>query len=168
MNHTPTDLTCLGTCNIDFISQVPQFAYSEQEVNVEKLHISLGGSAFNFASRISSLSIKTSMLARVGKDFFGELFLNQLKALNIDCSRIMAIEGNTGMAFITITKGAEKSIYSYSGANACFELEKSDIEFIKNSKSYILLECIGKLLKKHQNTQKIIFQSRSCNVFIWN
>lgn len=134
MNHTPTDLTCLGTCNIDFISQVPQFAYSEQEVNVEKLHISLGGSAFNFASRISSLSIKTSMLARVGKDFFGELFLNQLKALNIDCSRIMAIEGNTGMAFITITKGAEKSIYSYSGANACFELEKSDIEFIKNSK----------------------------------
>ncbi len=74
MNHTPTDLTCLGTCNIDFISQVPQFAYSEQEVNVEKLHISLGGSAFNFASRISSLSIKTSMLARVGKDFLVNYF----------------------------------------------------------------------------------------------
>jgi ribokinase len=134
MNHTPTDLTCLGTCNIDFISQVPHFAYSEEEVNVEKLHISLGGSAFNFASRISSLNVKTGILARVGKDYFGELFSGQLKALNIDCSRLVAIEDTTGMAYITITTSAEKSIYSFTGANASFKLEKGDIEFIKNSK----------------------------------
>lgn len=134
MNNTQVDLACLGTCNIDFISQVPFFASSEEEVNVKKLHISLGGSAFNFATRISSLGIKTGILARVGKDYFGELFLSKLKLLKIDISRVLAIGNNTGMAFINVNEEAEKSIYSSPGANASFKLEKGDIEFINNSK----------------------------------
>lgn len=126
-------MACLGTCNIDFISQVPLFAYSEEEVNVEKLHIRLGGSAFNFASRISSLGIKTGIMARIGKDYFGELFKKEFKRLNIDSSRLVAIDDNTGMAFIAVNESAEKSVYSSIGANANFKLEKGDIELIKTS-----------------------------------
>ncbi len=138
MNNTQVDLACLGTCNIDFISQVPLFASSEEEVNVEKLHISLGGSAFNFAARISSFGIKTGILARVGEDYFGELFLSKLKTMKIDISRLLAIDDNTGMAFIAVNGLAEKSIYSSSGANASFKLEEGDIEFINNSKMLVL------------------------------
>lgn len=133
MIKTHFDLSCLGTCNIDFISRVPFFAKSEEEVNVEKLHISLGGSAFNFASLVSHLGIKTAIMARVGKDYFAELFRAELNQLNIDISRLMAVDGNTGKAFITINKSAEKSLYSYTGVNADFKLEKGDIGLIKNS-----------------------------------
>lgn len=134
MNNTQVDLACLGTCNIDFISQVPLFASSEEEVNVKKLHIMMGGSAFNFTTRISSFGIKTGILARVGKDYFGKLFLSKLKPLKIDISRLLVMDDNTGMAFIAVNDLAEKSIYSSSGANASFKLEKGDIEFINNSK----------------------------------
>jgi sugar/nucleoside kinase (ribokinase family) len=133
MSHTQVDVTCLGTCNIDFISQVPNFAGSEDEINIEKLHINLGGSALNFASRIYSLQIKTGVMANLGKDYFGKLILNGLNQAGIDTSRIDIIKDDTGMAFIAINESGEKSVYSYIGANASFKLDKEDLKFIKNS-----------------------------------
>jgi len=133
MNRNSVDVSCLGTCNIDFISRVPVFAQAEDEIDVEKLYICLGGSALNFATRISSLGFKTGILARVGKDHYGAFIRQELDQLGVDTCRLMAIDDDTGMAFIAIDEDGEKSVYSYIGANANFILEKEDIDYIKNS-----------------------------------
>jgi sugar/nucleoside kinase (ribokinase family) len=132
MKQANLDVCCLGTCNIDFISRVPYFAHDAEEINVEKLSVCLGGSALNFASRISSLGHKTGILTRVGNDYFGEQIINEIHQL-LDTSRVLAVEGKTGMAFIAIDHNAEKSVYSYIGVNSKFKFEKEDIELIKNS-----------------------------------
>ncbi len=134
MSQTKVDVACLGTFNIDFISQVSNFAHAEDEINIEKLHTSMGGSALNFASRISSLKIKTGVMGNLGKDYFGKLILNGLNQAGIDNSRINIIDDNTGMSFIAINESGEKSVYSYIGANASFKLDKDDVKFIRNSK----------------------------------
>lgn len=132
MNSIQLDVSCLGTCNIDFISRVPYFARSDEEVNVETLSVCLGGSALNFASRISSLGFKTGIFSRVGNDYYGELIRKEIYQL-FDVDRIVTINGNTGMAFIAIDENAEKSVYSYIGANSNFKFEKEDIKVIKNT-----------------------------------
>lgn len=133
MNYNSVDVSCLGTCNIDFISRVPFFAQAEDEVDVKKLYICLGGSALNFASRISSLGFKTGIMARVGEDYYGMLIGQELRQMGIDTRRLLSLDDDTGMAFVAIDEEGEKSVYSYIGANAHFKLEKEDKDYIKNS-----------------------------------
>jgi alpha-D-ribose-1-phosphate 5-kinase (ATP) len=125
-------VACLGTCSIDFISHVSRLAKADDEVNVDKLHVCLGGSASNFVTFLSHLGLKTSILARVGNDRFGEIARRKLSQKGVDVTRLIPIKGRTGMAFIAVDDEAERSIYTYMGANAGFNLEKEDINYIKS------------------------------------
>ena len=42
------DILGLGTCNADFILNVPRFSDADDEVDIENLRVSIGGSAANF------------------------------------------------------------------------------------------------------------------------
>jgi len=125
-------IACLGTCSIDFISHVSRLTKSDDEVNVDKLHIFLGGSASNFVTFLSQLGLNTGILARVGNDKFGEIARKKLIKEGVDVTRLISIKGRTGMAFIAVDDEAERSIYTYMGANADFNLEKEDINYIKS------------------------------------
>ena len=48
MKNPKLDVLGLGTCNTDFLMNVSRFSDADDEVDIEKLHISLGGSAANF------------------------------------------------------------------------------------------------------------------------
>jgi len=127
------EVACLGTCSIDFISHVSRLAKADDEVNVDKLHVSLGGSASNFVTCLSRLGVNTSILAKVGDDEFGEIARAKLSQNGVDITRLITIKGRTGMAFIAVDDEAERSIYTYMGANADFKLEKEDLNYIKSS-----------------------------------
>jgi alpha-D-ribose-1-phosphate 5-kinase (ATP) len=127
------EVSCLGTCSIDFISHVSRLAKADDEVNVDKLHVSLGGSASNFVTCLSQLGVNISILANVGDDNFGEIARQQLSQKGVDIKRLITIKGRTGMAFIAVDDDAERSIYTYMGSNADFKLEKEDLNYIKSS-----------------------------------
>lgn len=126
------EVACLGTCNIDFISHVSRLAKADDEVNVDNLHVSLGGSASNFVTCLSRQGLNTSILARVGNDKFGEIARKKLSQKDVDVTRLITIKGRTGIAFIAVDDEAERSIYTYMGANADFKLEKEDINYINS------------------------------------
>lgn len=128
------EVAALGTCNIDFLMKVPRFLKSDDEVEVEKLKVSLGGSASNFAVGLSRVGVDVGIIARVGQDNFGDLAAKILEEEGVKIDRLLKISESTGMAFIAVDKNGERSIYTSMGANAGFELEKKDIEYIKRSK----------------------------------
>lgn len=127
------DVLALGTCNIDFLMNVPRFAVADDEVDTEKLTVSLGGSAANFAIKTSTLGLKTGIMARIGNDNFGNYISTSFKENNVNTERLVPIDEKTGMAFIAVDDSGERSIYTYMGANSKFELLKPDIRLIKNS-----------------------------------
>jgi ribokinase len=127
------DVLALGTCNIDFLMNVPRFAVADDEVDTEKLNVTLGGSAANFALKTSHLGLKTGIMARIGKDNFGNYLSSSFKENNVNTERLIPIDEKTGMAFIAVDHLGERSIYTYMGANSKFELLKPDIQLIKNS-----------------------------------
>lgn len=130
----PVDVVGLGTCNIDFINKVPRLVGTDDEVNVEKLVLSVGGSASNFTVGLSRLNISTGIIARIGKDYFGQLCTKKLFDEGVDIQRLLSIDAPTGMVFIAVDPPGERSMYSFMGANAEFRLLKEDIDYIKSSK----------------------------------
>jgi len=127
------DVLALGTCNIDFLMNVSRFAVADDEVDTEKLNITLGGSAANFAIKTSEMGLNTGIMARIGKDDYGRYISSQFKDRKINTQRLIAIDEKTGMAFIAVDHMGERSIYTFMGANSKFELEKQDIDLIKRS-----------------------------------
>lgn len=127
------DVLALGTCNIDFLMNVPRFAVADDEVDTEKLNVTLGGSAANFAAKTSQLGLNTGIMARIGKDNFGRFINSSFRKKNINTERLIQIDEKTGMAFIAVDHSGERSIYTYMGANSKFELLKPDVELIENS-----------------------------------
>ena len=57
INTNPPEVAALGTCNIDFIMKVLRFSGADDEVDVEEIKISLGGSASNFAIGLSRTGV---------------------------------------------------------------------------------------------------------------
>jgi sugar/nucleoside kinase (ribokinase family) len=145
----------LGACNIDFMMKVPRFSASDDEVDVEKLSMSLGGSASNFTVTISRLGVKSGIITRVGKDYFGGFARRELKKEGVGIHRLLKIAEPTGMTFIAVDKAGERSMYNSMGANAKLNLEKEDIQYIKDSP---LLHLTGMYIEvveeasKHANT----------------
>lgn len=128
------DVAVLGTCNLDFISRVSRFAGPDEEVNMDQLHQSVGGSAANSALTLKDMGIKTGVITRVGEDYGGNLIFSRLNDAGIGTERVLAREEPTGMTFIAVDDQGERSIYVHMGANAHFELLNGDKTYIRDSK----------------------------------
>ena len=132
-NSSPM-IAALGTCNIDFLMKVPRFSEADDEVDVEDLHISLGGSATNFAIGLSRAGLNVGLIARIGNDTYGQFAEEKLEKEGVKTDRLIKISKPTGIAFIAVDTIGERSIYTSMGANAYFKLEKEDLDYIKSTK----------------------------------
>jgi ribokinase len=155
MKNPKLDVLGLGTCNTDFLMNVSRFSGADDEVDIEKFRISLGGSAANFTVGVSHLGLNAGIMARIGKDQYGKSILSEFKRENINTDRLVPIDEKTGMAFIAVEPEGERSIYTFMGANSKFKLENEDITYIKHSE---ILHVTGMYIEvveeasKHANT----------------
>jgi ribokinase len=133
MKNPSLDILALGTCNADFLMNVPNFSSADDEVDIENLSISLGGSATNFAVAVSRLGLNSGIMARIGKDHYGKYIASELKKEEVNTERLVFIDEKTGMAFIAIEPDGERSIYTFMGANSKFKLKNDDINYIRCS-----------------------------------
>lgn len=132
--NTFPEVTALGTCNVDFIMKVPRISEADDEVDVEEVKISLGGSASNFAVGLSRTGVDVGIMARIGDDTYGQFAAIKLEEEGVKTDRLLRISESTGMAFIAVDGEGERSIYTSMGANARFKLEKEDVNYIQGSK----------------------------------
>jgi ribokinase len=132
--YKSVDVAVLGTCNLDFISRVSRFAGADEEVNMDQLHQSVGGSAANSALTLLEMGIKTGIMTRVGEDYGGNLIRQSLTDKGIGTERVISLDEPTGMTFIAVDDQGERSIYVHMGANANFELLEDDITYIMDAK----------------------------------
>lgn len=133
MVNPKLDVLALGTCNADFLMNVERFSQADDEVDIENLKVSPGGSAANFAVESSRRGLKTGIMARIGNDHYGRFISSEFTSRKINVERLISIDEKTGMAFIAIEPQGERSIYTYMGANSKFKLDDHDINLIKSS-----------------------------------
>jgi len=137
------DLISIGALNIDLIARVSRFPVADEEVAVQDLEISHGGSAANVAVGVSRLGYSSGFVGMVGSDQFGEMLIEDLKREGVDVSHLIRTEGNSGLVFAVINPAGERILYSSTGVSSKFDRSLMPVDYIKGARFLHLTSIIA-------------------------
>ena len=131
----------VGSCMTDLVSYVPDLPKAGETVHGTKFMVGFGGKGANQAVMAAKLGAKTALVAKLGKDTFGDNYVENLKNVGVDISCVGRIEGASGVATITVDDRAENCIVIVGGAN-----NHMDDEAVNQAKSIL------------ENSNVVVFQ----------
>jgi sugar/nucleoside kinase (ribokinase family) len=152
------DVLVVGELNVDLIlDEIGKFPKVGKEVLADRMTLTLGSSSAIFASNISSLGAKVAFIGKIGKDKFGEIVLDSLKAENVDVS-LLKIDRllDTGIT-VVLNVEEDRANVTYPGAMNHLTIEDISEEDMMKAKhlhfsSYFLQpgmwNGLGELFKK--------------------
>jgi ribokinase len=112
-------ITAIGNANIDitlFLEEMPGY---DEDILADDIIFGPGGSASNFAAASSHLGAESFLIACVGSDLFGEVFLKEMKAHNVSTEWIKRIrEERTGTVVVIQERGRQRRMITMRGANS--------------------------------------------------
>jgi len=112
----------VGSCNIDLIARVPRLPAPGETLVGTKFQMGFGGKGANQAVMAARLGAQVSVVAKVGRDIFGENTLKNFKDQGIDTTYFMfddelfsgvapiTVDDNTGQNSIIIVPGANDAL----------------------------------------------------------
>ncbi len=116
------EFVSIGRINIDIDMIVDRLPKRNDHVMCEKGHVSLGGSAANFATQATRLGIKTTLVSCLGDDVYGELVINELTKIGVDTSCILVLDKHeTGIFFYAHDPQNDQIVVAKPGANKFLE-----------------------------------------------
>lgn len=116
------EFVSIGRINIDIDMFVDRLPKRNDHVMCEKGHVSLGGSAANFATQATRLGIKTTLVSCVGADVYGDLVIRELTKVGVDTSCILVLDKHeTGIFFYAHDPQNDQIVVAKPGANKFLE-----------------------------------------------
>jgi ribokinase len=117
----------VGAANMDLISYVERLPRMGETLHGSKFHMGFGGKGANQAVMAAKLGAQVSMVAKLGRDVFGQNTLDNFRSYNIDCTHVLFTEeAFSGVAPIAVDAQGNNSIIIVTGANDLLSVE--DIE----------------------------------------
>lgn len=108
----------VGAANIDLVSFTPRQPALGETLHGTSFLLGYGGKAANQAVAAAKLGAQCSLIAKLGRDVFGEGYLKHLEAAGVDTSRIgLTDEAFSGTAAITVDSDGRNAIIIVAGAN---------------------------------------------------
>ncbi len=138
-----------------------------------KATISPGGAA-NVAVHLSKLGGKAAFTGKVGNDYFGRIFIDDLDQSGVSTNVSMSRSKNTGMVFTLVFSNGERSFIVDRGANIDLEYEDIDLSLIQRTKYLYFTgfsvqdeqawECIQKVLRQYPEGAHVVFNPGAPNL----
>ncbi len=147
------DIVAVGNAIVDILSfvddgfiQKNNFAKSGMvlidEIKAEEIYTNMppatevsGGSAANTIAGLASLGSKTAFIGRVHEDILGDIFIHDLKSLNVETYVTKVKTGaKTARCFVAVTPDAERSMATYLGASTEISVAEISEDVIAQSK----------------------------------
>jgi ribokinase len=108
----------VGSCNIDLISRVPRLPKLGETLVGHEFHMGYGGKGANQAVMAAKLGAQVTMVAKVGRDVFGEGTVRNFREQGIDTGQVLFDENRfSGVAPIFVDDNARNFIVIVPGAN---------------------------------------------------
>ncbi len=108
----------VGSCMIDLISRVPRLPVLGETLFGHSFHLGYGGKGANQAVAAARLGAHVSMVARVGRDVFGEGTFENFQQQGVDATFVGYDEDRfSGVAPIFVDDHADNCIVIVPGAN---------------------------------------------------
>ncbi len=108
----------MGSSNIDLIARVPRLPRLGETLVGRSFHLGYGGKGANQAVMAARLGARVTLVAKVGRDVFGEGAARNLQAEGIETTHVLvAAERVSGVAQILVDDSAQNVIVVVPGAN---------------------------------------------------
>lgn len=98
----------------------------QQTMGDKQKYLASGGSASNTITGLAKLGINTGFIGRVGNDFYGNYYKEDLEKYNVTSHLSVSKTEASGVATTFISKDGQRTFGTYLGAAAL--LEKSDLK----------------------------------------
>jgi fructokinase len=128
------DVLCVGETLVDFLPDAPGLRVKD----VPRWIRCSGGSPANVAVGVARLGGRSTMLGVVGKDELGDFLRESLAAEGVDVSHLRQTDqGKTGLVFIALGPGGERSFSFYRTRSAEFFLSMEDVDlaFVRRARA---------------------------------
>jgi ribokinase len=107
----------IGSLNMDLVARCERLPERGQTIMGSDFFTAPGGKGANQAVAAARLGAAVSMAGCVGRDAFGETLRSALRDSGIRTDDVVAVDGPTGTALITIDAAGANTIVVISGAN---------------------------------------------------
>lgn len=108
----------IGSINMDMVVGTPRFPQPGESITGNVFRTAPGGKGANQAVALARLGAPVKMAGKVGRDLFGEQYLEHFRKNGVDVSAVEAQEGaTTGLADILVSGEGENCIVYIPGAN---------------------------------------------------
>ncbi|XP_062862842.1 ribokinase isoform X2 [Trichomycterus rosablanca] len=129
------DVIVVGSCMTDLVSQAPRLPKAGETIHGHKFFIGFGGKGANQCVQAARLGSKTAMVCKVGKDFFGNNYIQNFIDNGV-CTAFVeqTAEAMTGCASIIVNDAGENAIVIVAGANMLLgenELQRAHSALVK-------------------------------------
>jgi ribokinase len=122
----------VGSANVDLIFRAAALPRAGETLAGRDFQTAFGGKGANQAVTAARLGARVHLVARVGRDVFGEQMLRHFQAEGIDTSHVGSEEsGPSGVASITVDDEGHNCILVVSGANGA--LSSADVRAARDS-----------------------------------
>lgn len=118
-------ITVVGSLNIDFITMADRYPKLGETIIGENFCQAYGGKGANQAVAAAKLSSQVNMIGAVGRDTFGDEYLDYLGNQNVSTDHVERVTHHTGTASITIAE-EDNAIIVTPGAN--YSLRPEDVD----------------------------------------
>lgn len=115
----PPKICVVGSSMIDLISRVPRLPQLGETMFGHSFHLGYGGKGANQAVMAAKLGARVSLVAKLGRDVFGEGTLKNYREQGIDTTHVLFDESrSSGVAPIFVDDNAQNFIVIVPGANS--------------------------------------------------
>lgn len=113
-----TDIVVVGSINADLVLQVERHPHPGETLLGTGAVTLPGGKGANQAVAAARLGASVAMVGAVGSDPQAPVALSGLRGAGVDLAHVLAVDGPTGLAVVTLADDAENTIVVVPGANA--------------------------------------------------
>lgn len=111
-------IVVVGSINADLIARVRVHPAPGETVIGQSMTVLAGGKGANQAVAAARLGADVTMIGAVGTDSFAAQATTGLRGAGVDLAALDVIQGETGVAMITVADDGENAIVVIPGANA--------------------------------------------------
>jgi len=116
--HPQPKICVVGACNIDLISYVPRLPDLGETLHGTRFQMGFGGKGANQAVMAAKLGAGVTMIAKLGRDVFGENTLKNFERFGITTRHVhFTDQAFSGVAPIAVDPEGRNSIIIVTGAN---------------------------------------------------
>ncbi len=111
-------IVVIGSCNVDLTTFADRMPSAGETMFGSRFDLGFGGKGANQAVAARRCGAEVAMVARVGRDMFGESTLRNFTSLGIDADHVRILDGvSSGVAPIFVEPTGQNRIIVVKGAN---------------------------------------------------